>query len=106
MRNILHYGSLAIATAAACLSQAASPTVAPSPAIPAYGQQVEVGVSNSEFPFFLPATRFTRNGTQITVEYEYSTNGWDVGTPSYGMESVGFGELPPGNYTVTALLHD
>jgi serine protease len=106
MRNVLRHGTIAIATAAACLSHAASPTVAASPAIPTYGQQVEVGVNNSEYPFFLPATRFTRNGSQITVEYEYSTNGWDVGTPAYGLESVGFGELPPGTYTVTALLHD
>ncbi len=106
MRPAFRITSCAFAVAASFAYAASAPYVAPQPSIPAYGQQVAVGVGNNSYPFFLPATRYSRNGSQITVEYEYSTSGWDVGTPPYGSESVNFGELPAGNYTITALLHD
>jgi len=90
-----------------CAAQAATnPMVMPSPSIPAYGQAVEIDVANMDYPFFLPATRYVRNGFSITVDYDYSTNGWVVGTPGYDWQTVDFGELPPGNYTVSARLHD
>ena len=98
--------AVALLATGASLAQAAAPTVAPTPAIPAYGQPVSVGVQNSEFPFFMPATNFVRNGNSITVDYTYTTNGWDVGTPAYSWQTINFGELPPGNYTLTARLHD
>jgi hypothetical protein len=91
----------------ACAAQAASnPVVTPSPSIPAYGQAVEIDVANMDYPFYLPATHYVRNGFSIVVDYDYTTDGWLVGTPGYDWQTVDFGELPPGNYAITARLHD
>ena len=74
--------AMAMLATGASLAYAAAPTVAPTPAIPTYGQAVSVGVQNSQYPFYIPATNFVRNGNSITVDYTYTTDGWDVGTPA------------------------
>ncbi|HEX3062156.1 MAG TPA: hypothetical protein VHP55_05780 [Usitatibacter sp.] len=97
----------ALVSASACLAHAASnPTISPTPSIPAYGQPVSVDVENTQYPFYLPATNFVRNGFSITVDYTFSSDGWTAGTPAYAWQTLDFGELPPGNYTLTARLHD
>ena len=103
MRTI-RLAAAALSTAA-CFAHAAA-TLAPTPAVPAYGQPVSVGVQNSQYPFYLPATHYVRNGFSITVDYTYSSDGWLSGTPAYSWQSLDFGELPPGNYQLTARLHD
>lgn len=105
MNKLLRVACAACAAAIAAAHADSTFSVAPSPTVPSYGVQLEVGV-DSNYVYFLPATRYTRNGTQITVEYEYSTNGFDVGTPAFGTQPVTISELPPGNYSVTALVHD
>lgn len=99
--------AIAALSMGACLAQAATnPSIAPTPAIPSYGQPVSVDVQNMQYPFYIPATNFVRNGFSITVDYTYSTDGWNAGTPAYAWQTLDFGELPPGNYTLTARMHD
>lgn len=97
--------AVALLSTGTCLAHAAA-TLAPTPAVPAYGQPVSVGMQNSQYPFYLPATHFVRNGFSIAVDYTYSSDGWVVGTPAYSWQNLDFGELPPGNYTLTARLRD
>ena len=37
-----------------------------------------------QYPFYLPATRYVRSGFSITVDYEYSTDGWPRARPTIG----------------------
>lgn len=102
----IHRLAASLLSLCSCLTHAAAPTIAPTPAIPAYGQPISVDVNNSQYPFYIPATNFVRNGYSIVVDYMYSSDGWTVGTPPYQWQALDFGELPPGNYTLTARLHD
>ena len=99
---------LLLATALA-MNAFAAPSVAPTPAVPEYGQQVGVELEGADSPVFLPATRYVRSGNSIAVEYEYLSA--DFGPygplgPQFGSSDVNLGELPPGNYSVTARLID
>ena len=87
-------------------SNAASAFIAPSPTLPAYGQELNVEVRNFSYPAFLPATRYTVNGNVIDVEYQFVSDEWSMSSPFVGPPAVSVGELPPGNYTVNARFYD
>jgi len=94
------------AAAFAMAAHAATPFVAATPSIPVYGKSVTLEVRNFDFPFYLPATRYSIQGNVIDIEYEYVTDGWSISAPDVGAAPVNLGELPPGNYTVNARLYD
>lgn len=86
---------------------AASPRVLAVPLIGQYGEELSVDVGNNDMPLHLPGTRYTISGNTITVDYDYSANLWNAGTPAFVSDlPVDVGELAPGNYTVTARLHN
>ncbi|HEX7403996.1 MAG TPA: hypothetical protein VF287_08280 [Usitatibacter sp.] len=98
--------SLLAAAALAMAAHAATPFVAATPSIPVYGQSVTLEIRNFDFPFYLPATRYSIQGNVIDIDYEYVTDGWSISAPDVGAAPVNLGELPPGNYTVNARLYD
>ena len=49
-----------------------------------------VEVKDTPFPFYLPATRYTRSGSIIVIEYEYLQDGFGPVRPDFGAS------LPPG----------
>lgn len=95
-----------LALAAIASTAVADPRIAPSPALPMYGQEVVVEVKDATYPMYLPATRFTKSGSTITIDYEYLTDGFGPMRPDFGASAINFGELAPGNYEVQARLHD
>src|SRR5471032_2865023 len=95
---------LSAAAFAMTAAHAAVPFVSATPAIPAYGQSVNLEVRNLDFSAYLPATRYVVQGNVIDVDYEYVTDAWAIGAPFLGSPVVNLGELPPGNYTVNAHL--
>jgi hypothetical protein len=97
---------LSAAAFAMTAAHAAVPFVSATPAIPAYGQSVNLEVRNLDFFAYLPATRYVVQGNVIDVDYEYVTDAWAIGAPFLGSPVVNLGELPPGNYTVNAHLYD
>ena len=97
------FAAAAFAMAAA---HAATPFIATTPSIPSYGQSVTLEVRNFDYPFYLPATRYSIQDNVIDIEYEYVTDGWAISAPDVGPTPVDLGELPPGNYTVNARLYD
>jgi len=97
--------ALGLAFAAAPLVAAAA-TVSPTPVVPAYGQHVNVDLSDTPWPFYVRATRYQRSGATFTIEYEYIQDGFGPIRPDFGYPQVDLGELPPGNYVVTAKLID
>lgn len=99
---------LLLATALA-VNAFAAPTVAPTPAIPAYGQSVGVKLEGAAPPVFLPGTRYVRSGNSFVVDYEYLGQDFGPYGPlgvQFGSSNLDLGELPPGNYSVTARLID
>ena len=97
--------ALGTAIAAATLGAHADPTIAASPAIASYGQPVTIQLHDAQ-PYFLPATRFTRSGNTIVAEYEAFASSFGPFPPNVGAMPLTIGELPPGNYTVTARVLD
>lgn len=99
---------IVLATAALCASASAlaAPRVAPSPAIPAYGQSVSLQLTNAEWPTYIPVTRYTRTGSNFVVDYEMLGNNFSAGRSDFGYKAVTLGELPAGNYSVTARIFD
>ena len=102
-----HFHRAALIAAAFPVSflASAAPTVAPSPSLPLYGQAVSVELRDSQ-PVFLPATRYTRNGNTIEVDFEYHGSFYGPYPPNMGSMPVPLGELAPGNYTLSARLFD
>jgi hypothetical protein len=92
--------------ALAALASHAAPTVAPTPFIPTYGQAVSLQLKDAAWPTYIPATRYSRNGNHFTVDYEIVPNNFDSARSDFGYKPVGLGELPAGNYTVTARIFD
>lgn len=82
----------------------AAPQVVPTQLPAQYGDKVQLELRNWWAPY-APATRYTRNGSSIVVEYEYLSGGFNEG-PAFAPRALNLGELPPGNYTVTARLID
>lgn len=98
---------LALAAAAlAANAFAAAPTIATTPAIPTYGQPIGMQVQGANVLVYLPATRYVRSGNSITIEYEYVGSEFGPFGPGFGDPKLDLGELPPGNYQVTAHLVD
>jgi len=84
----------------------ATATIAATTTLPAYGQPVMIQLRNDQ-PYLLPAMRYSRNGNQIVADYEYFPNGnFGPFPPNMGSMPLNLGELPPGNYSVTARLFD
>jgi hypothetical protein len=98
-------GLAACATVCAAAALAA-PTVAPTPFIPAYGQPVALQLKNTDWPAYIPVTRYSRSGSHFTLEYEVLSNNFDSSRSDFGNVPLGLGELPAGNYTVTARIFD
>ena len=97
--------ALGAALAVTALGAAAEPTLAASPAIVSYGQPVTIELHDAQ-PYFLPAQRYTRSGNPIVAEYEALTNAFGPFPPNVGALPLDIGELPPGNYSVSARVLD
>lgn len=95
----------AVAALVAAQSTAmAQPRLEAVPALPTYGQPVEIQLR--DINGYLPATRYVRQGTTITIEAEHLPSAFGPFSPNVGEPTVSLGELPPGNYTVHARLID
>jgi hypothetical protein len=105
--HLLRFTWAAIAAAAfpASFLACAAPTLEPTPSLPVYGQSVSVELRNAE-PTFLPATRYTRRGNVIEVDFEYHGSMFGPFPPNMGSAPVPLGELAPGNYTLSARVFD
>src|SRR5687768_18376196 len=97
--------ALALAVLAGATAAAAQEIVA-TPVLPAYGEAVSIEVRNASWPMYLPATRYSRNGSAIDIEYEYITDGFGPSRPDFGFAPLSLGELAPGNYQVRARLRN
>lgn len=101
--------SLSVLAVAACIAlpvDAQQPKVSANPALPAYGQPVMIELRDAAWPTYLPATRYSISGSSVIVDFEYLALGFGPTRPDFGYEAVNLGELVPGNYTVTARLHN
>ena len=84
-----------------CIAPAhAQPALIATPALPGYGQAVSVTLAEAGWPLYLPATRFTRVGSVIEIEYEYVPDGFGPINPADATAPLPLGELAPGNYTL------
>lgn len=97
--------AILLSATALSLPAIAEPTLSYGSSMPTYGEPVSVQLSGAAFPTYLPATRYTRNGSSIVIEYEYVGDGFTV-RPDFGNVPLSLGELAPGNYAVRALLID
>jgi hypothetical protein len=96
---------LALGAVATPLAAAAA-TVSAAPVVTGYGQNVNVDLSDTPWPLYVRATRYSRSGSSFTIEYEYVQDGFGPINPDFGYPLVDLGELAPGNYSVTAHLID
>jgi hypothetical protein len=90
----------------ACATAVAAQELVATPVLPAYGESVAVEVRNADWPMYLPATRYVRNGSTIDIDYEYLVDGFGPTRPDFGFAPVMLGELPPGNYQLRAHLRN
>ena len=97
---------VATAAALAALGAHAQAKLAPNPMLPTYGTEVQVELSDSSLMTFLPATRYAIAGSSIVIDYEYAPVEFGPFTHDFGQAPLELGELPPGNYTLTARLHN
>lgn len=98
-------GLLAAVAMGATAGMAAEPQLTVNPWFPAYGQAVQVDLRDANT--YLPATRYSRTGNTITVDFEYP--GSSVATTTradFGSLPVALGELAPGSYTMRGRLFD
>ena len=98
--------ALAVAACIALPVAAQQPKVSANPFLPAYGQPVMIELRDAAWPTYLPASRYSISGSNVIVDFEYLTVGFGPMRPDFGYEPVTLGELVPGNYTVTARLHN
>jgi hypothetical protein len=96
--------SCAALLAASIPSRAAN--LAVTPIFPAYGQEVSVELDDVGSAPFLPATRFWRDGANITVDLEHVAGGYFGVRMDFAYAPITIGELPPGNYAIRARLFD
>jgi hypothetical protein len=96
---------LAAALALAPLAAPAA-SLAVNPSLPAYGQAVTVELSDMNSPAYLPATRYTKSGSTIIVDFEYAPSSFGPLGPDFGTGTLRLGELAPGNYTLQARLYN
>jgi hypothetical protein len=97
---------LAAIASCALAIPAAAQRLEVNPFLPTYGQAVAVELKETSFPMYLPATRYTRSGSSITIDYEYVAGASAPSTLDFGGSRLSLGELAAGNYTVQARLHD
>jgi hypothetical protein len=83
---------------------AGAPKLAANPALPAYGQPVEIQLQDVNA--FTPATRYSRIGNTILIDAQHLPRSFGPFPPDTGPTQVNLGELPPGNYSVQARLVD
>jgi hypothetical protein len=96
-----------LAVSLACAATAgAQPRLASTPVVPAYGEAVALELENAAWPTYLPATRYTKAGSAIDIEYEYVPDGFGPVNPAMPTVPLWLGELAPGNYQVRAWLRD
>ncbi len=98
-------GAVLALAACGCTGALAAPTIASSPSVPGYGDAVSVQLEGTSAPVYLPATRYSREGSTITIDYEYLQDGFGPRL-DFGYPDVDLGELPPGNYRMQARLFD
>ena len=103
--NILRRG-VAVAGLAFAAQALAAPSVAPTPVLPTYGTPIALELQNTDWPPYLPATRYSVSGNRITIDYEYLPDNFSASRTDFGVRPVAVGELPAGNYTVQARLID
>lgn len=96
----------ALATALVATFAQAAPTVSAAPVVPTYGQGVSLRMSGTDWPPYLPATRYTVDGNRVVVDYEYFPDNFDATMRAFGDRPVNLGELPAGNYAVEARIYD
>lgn len=97
--NIVRRRLAPLVAAGFALASHAAQLVA-SPSLATYGQPVKVELRDTRT--FLPATRFTRVGSSIVIDYEHSPLAFP--RPDFGPGEVSLGELVPGNYAIEARL--
>jgi len=105
----MRVASAAAAFAAALcapLAGAMGPQLSANPGVASYGQAVQFDLWNTRWPLYLPATRYSRTGNTITIDYEYIADGFGPSRSDFGYMPVAIGELPAGNYNVQARLFD
>lgn len=74
------------------------------PSYPVYGDNVSVELRDTEWPSYLQATRYSRNGWNISIEYEYAAAVPVKGRADFGNAVLTLGELVPGTYQIEARL--
>ena len=79
-------------------------TLRVNPVLPAYGQPVTVELTDTNSATYLRATRYSKAGNTITVEFEYLPASFGPLGPDFGIGALRLGELAPGNYTIEARL--
>jgi hypothetical protein len=104
-RSRIAAAGLAIGASIASVASLATPTITTT-STPYYGQPVQIELRDADFPTYLPATRYTRSGSTIVIDYEYAAQNVAPRSPDFGSMAVSLGELAPGNYTVQARLFD
>ena len=62
------------ATLLSAIAAQAAPSVAPTPFIPTYGQEVSLQLKDAAWPTWIPATRYARNGNHFTIDYEFRSS--------------------------------
>ena len=82
------------------------PKIAATPFLPSYGQAVKFELQDGANLTYLPATRFSIDGSQITIDFDQLSVGFGPFGPDFGAAPLSIGELVPGNYTVQARLFD
>lgn len=102
MTNPRMRGILSTLALAAALVPSARAAQLAAPSLAAYGQPVQVELRDTVV--YLPATRFTRAGSTIVIDYEHAPNAFWT-RPDFGTAPLPLGEMVPGNYRVEARLH-
>lgn len=95
-------GSMAALLMLPLFSNAAQLSITPS--YPVYGESVSVELRDTEWPSYLQATRYARNGWNISIEYEYAAALPVKGRADFGDAVISLGELVPGTYMIEARL--
>jgi hypothetical protein len=100
--TVLRFSCLAALLALLPASHAAQLSVTPS--YPVYGDEISLELRDTKRASYLQATRYTRTGWAISIEYEYAGEAPVAGRADFGNPVLQLGELVPGTYSVEARL--